>query len=285
MISTLSAFSGFSPNSPLIYGLYGAVVVFVVAMSLYYIVRSVRRAKALNMDMGKIKKVFTTSAVFSILPAIGIGIGVVTLIGSIGIALPAIRLSVIGSLQYETMMADGAASAIAGSMEEFIGGNITAQDFVTIATVMTIPIVTGPIVVIFFYKKFQPKVQMLSSKTSATSSGGINIGDLLFQVVFIGMILGYLAMSLTSIASGAGYVDNYYNFLAIVIAALCMYVFDLLINKCGQTWLDSFSTPFSMLIAMAVVAVISYFSYENGWPLKPDPDEVSAAVNALAALM
>ena len=285
MISTLSAFSGFTPNSPLIYGLYGAVVVFVVAMSLYYIVRSVRRAKALNMDMGKIKKVFTTSAVFSILPAIGIGIGVVTLIGSIGIALPAIRLSVIGSLQYETMMADGAASAIAGSMEEFIGGNITAQDFVTIATVMTIPIVTGPIVVIFFYKKFQPKVQMLSSKTSATSSGGINIGDLLFQVVFIGMILGYLAMSLTSIASGAGYVDNYYNFLAIVIAALCMYVFDLLINKCGQTWLDSFSTPFSMLIAMAVVAVISYFSYENGWPLKPDPDEVSSAVNALAALM
>ena len=285
MISTLSAFSGFTPNSPLIYGLYGAVVVFVVAMSLYYIVRSVRRAKALNMDMGKIKKVFTTSAVFSILPAIGIGIGVVTLIGSIGIALPAIRLSVIGSLQYETMMADGAASAIANSMEEFIGGNITAQDFVTIATVMTIPIVTGPIVVIFFYKKFQPKVQMLSSKTSATSSGGINIGDLLFQVVFIGMILGYLAMSLTSIASGAGYVDNYYNFLAIVIAALCMYVFDLLINKCGQTWLDSFSTPFSMLIAMAVVAVISYFSYENGWPLKPDPDEVSAAVNALAALM
>lgn len=285
MVSTLSAFSGFTPNSPLIYGLYGAVVVFVVAMSLYYIVRSVRRAKALNMDMGKIKKVFTTSAVFSILPAIGIGIGVVTLIGSIGIALPAIRLSVIGSLQYETMMADGAASAIAGSMEEFIGGNITAQDFVTIATVMTIPIVTGPIVVIFFYKKFQPKVQMLSSKTSATSSGGINIGDLLFQVVFIGMILGYLAMSLTSIASGAGYVDNYYNFLAIVIAALCMYVFDLLINKCGQTWLDSFSTPFSMLIAMAVVAVISYFSYENGWPLKPDPDEVSAAVNALAALM
>ena len=285
MISTLSAFSGFTPNSPLIYGLYGAVVVFVVAMSLYYIVRSVRRAKALNMDMGKIKKVFTTSAVFSILPAIGIGIGVVTLIGSIGIALPAIRLSVIGSLQYETMMADGAASALAGSMEQFIGGNITAQDFVTIATVMTIPIVTGPIVVIFFYKKFQPKVQMLSSKTSATSSGGINIGDLLFQVVFIGMILGYLAMSLTSIASGAGYVDNYYNFLAIIIAALCMYVFDLLINKCGQTWLDSFSTPFSMLIAMAVVAVISYFSYENGWPLKPDPDEVSAAVNALAALM
>ena len=180
------------------------------------------------------------------------------------------------------MMADGAASAIAGSMEEFIGSNfnITAQDFVTIATVMTIPILTGPLVVIFFYKKFQPKVQMLSSMTSSTSGGGVNIGDLAFQVVFIGMILGYLAMSITTIASGAGYLDNYYNFIAIVIAAVCMYVFDLLINKAGWKWLDSFSTPFSMLIAMAVVAVISYFSYENGWPLAPDTDAAAAVVSA-----
>ena len=278
MLNILSGFApGFTPDSPLIYGLYGAVVAFVVAMSLYYIIHSVRRAKALKMDMGKIKKVVTTSAVFSILPAVGIGIGVVTLIGSIGIALPAIRLSVIGSLQYETMMADGAATAIADSMDKFISGTITAQDFVTIATVMTIPILTGPLVVIFFYKKFQPKVQMLSSKTSATSGGGINIGDLLFQVVFIGMILGYLAMSLTTITSGVGYLDNYYNFIAIVVAAICMYVCDLLIGKCGQKWLDSFSTPLSMLIAMAVVAVISYFSYENGWPLDPETAAAAAA--------
>lgn len=278
MLNILSGFApGFTPDSPLIYGLYGAVVAFVVAMSLYYIIHSVRRAKALKMDMGKIKKVVTTSAVFSILPAVGIGIGVVTLIGSIGIALPAIRLSVIGSLQYETMMADGAATAIAGSMDKFISGTIIAQDFVTIATVMTIPILTGPLVVIFFYKKFQPKVQMLSSKTSATSGGGINIGDLLFQVVFIGMILGYLAMSLTTITSGVGYLDNYYNFIAIVVAAICMYVCDLLIGKCGQKWLDSFSTPLSMLIAMAVVAVISYFSYENVWPLDPETAAAAAA--------
>ena len=278
MLNILSGFAtGFTPDSHLIYGLYGAVVAFVVAMSLYYIIHSVRRAKALKMDMGKIKKVVTTSAVFSILPAVGIGIGVVTLIGSIGIALPAIRLSVIGSLQYETMMADGAATAIAGSMDKFISGTITEQDFVTIATVMTIPILTGPLVVIFFYKKFQPKVQMLSSKTSATSGGGINIGDLLFQVVFIGMILGYLAMSLTTITSGVGYLDNYYNFIAIVVAAICMYVCDLLIGKCGQKWLDSFSTPLSMLIAMAVVAVISYFSYENAWPLDPETAAAAAA--------
>lgn len=264
-----AAFVGFTPNSALLYGLFGAVIAFVVLMSAYYIVTSFRRAKALGMDMSKIWKVVTTSITFSILPAIGIGVGVVTLIGSLGIALPAIRLSVIGSLQYETMMADGAATALAGSMKEFVSGSISAQDFVTVATVMTIPIITGPLLVLVAYKKFQPKVAMLSNK-SGSASGSVNLGDLLFQVVFIGMILGYLAMSLTTIAGATEFVDSYYNFIAIVVAALCMYVFDLLINKANWKWLDSFSTAFSMLIAMEVVAVISYYSYDKGWPLKPE---------------
>ena len=277
----LNTLSAFSPNSWLMYVLYAGVVVIVVAMSVYYIIRSVRRAKQLGMDMGKIKKVVTTSATFSVLPAIGIGIGVVTLIGSIGIALPSIRLSVIGSLQYETMMADGAATALAGSMTDLIAKGVTAKDFVTIATVMTIPIVTGPLLVLVAYRRFQPKVQMLSATTSNKGGVSINIGDLMFQVVFIGMILGYLAMSVTEIATGAVYVDAYYNFIAIVVAAICMYVFELLINKARQKWLDSFSTAFSMLIAMAVVAVISYFSYDKGWPLVPDAEEAEAVVKAV----
>ncbi len=280
--TTLGAFVGFDPNSWLMYLLYAIVVVFIVAMSAYYMVTSIRRAKQLGMDMGKIKKVITTSITYSILPAIGIGVGVVTLIGSIGIALPSIRLSVIGSLQYEAMMADGAASAIAGSMESFIASDITAKDFVTIATVMTIPIVTGPLFVLLAYKRFQPKIAMLSNKnTKNPSGGGINIGELAFQVVFIGMILGYLAMSVSQIASNVSFIDSYYNFIAIIVAALCMYVFELLINKAGIKWLDSFSTAFSMLIAMAVVAVISYFAIQNGWEA---PELENAAAVAAAVL-
>lgn len=280
MFAGLACAYTFNPDNGLMYGLYGGVIAIVAAMSVYYIATAIRRAKALGMDMGKIKKVITTSVSFSILPAIGIGVGMVALIGSIGIALPAIRLSVIGSLQYETMMANGAAAALSepfGSLEKFLASDIFPKDYVTIATVMTIPIITGPLVVLLGYKRFQPKVAMLSSKGVKTTRGGMNIGEMLFQVVFIGMILGYLAMSLTTITSGVGYLDNYYNFIAIVVAAICMYVCDLLIGKCGQKWLDSFSTPLSMLIAMAVVAVISYFSYENVWPLDPETAAAAAA--------
>ena len=284
MFAGLACAYTFNPDNGLMYGLYGGVIAIVAAMSVYYIVTAIRRAKALGMDMGKIKKVITTSVSFSILPAIGIGVGMVALIGSIGIALPAIRLSVIGSLQYETMMANGAAAALSGSLEKFLASDIFPKDYVTIATVMTIPIITGPLVVLLGYKRFQPKVAMLSSKGVKTTRGGMNIGEMLFQVVFIGMILGYLADAVSILAADASYIDAYFNFIALVIAALCMYVFELLINKLKWKWLDSFSTAFSMLIAMAVVAVISYFAYDKGWPLVPE-ETAEAAAAAVAAFM
>lgn len=287
MFAGLACAYTFNPDNGLMYGLYGGVIAIVSAMSVYYIATAIRRAKALGMDMGKIKKVITTSVSFSILPAIGIGVGMVALIGSIGIALPAIRLSVIGSLQYETMMANGAAAALSGplgSLEKFLESDIFPKDYVTIATVMTIPIITGPLVVLLGYKRFQPKVAMLSSKGVKTTRGGMNIGEMLFQVVFIGMILGYLADAVSILAADASYIDAYFNFIALVIAALCMYVFELLINKLKWKWLDSFSTAFSMLIAMAVVAVISYFAYDKGWPLVPE-ETAEAAAAAVAAFM
>lgn len=281
---TNSLAATFDLNSPIIYVLYAVIVAFILALSLYYLLSSVRRAKKIGMDMGKIKKVITTSITFSILPAVGIGLGVVTLIGSLGIAFPAIRLSVIGSLQYETQMADGVATAISGSMGALLEKGISAQDFVTMAAVMTISIMSGPVIVMLFYKKIQPKFGMLAKKQGNLEGGSVNLGELAFQVVFIGMVLGYLAMSIASITMQASYIDSYYNFIAIIVACICMYVFDLLINKAHWKWLDSFATPLAMLIAMIVVAVISYFATQNGWTAPvATAEEASAAIVGIIA--
>ena len=77
--SAMSWFNGFNPNSWVLYLLYALIVVFISAEAIFYLVKSVKKAKKIGMDMTKIKKVISTSASFSILPAIGIGIGVVTL--------------------------------------------------------------------------------------------------------------------------------------------------------------------------------------------------------------
>ncbi|MDE5601257.1 MAG: DUF5058 family protein [Clostridia bacterium] len=275
--------AGFHLDDPIMYVLYGIVLAFIIALAVFYLVTAILRAKKLGMDMVKVKKVITSSVSFTILPAIGIALGIVTLVGSLGVAFPAIRLSVIGSLQYETQMADGAATAIAGSLGDLMANGMTAKDMVTIATVMTIAIMSGPILVLIFYRRLQSKVGVLLTKTAGggVKKGGVNIGELVFQITFIGMTIGYLAMSITSWSGNAKYIDAYYNFIALIIAMILMYVFDLLITKFNVKWLDSFATPLSMIIAMAVVAIISYCATKYNVPTIP----TEAAVSALAALM
>lgn len=276
--TSLGWFNGFNPDSWVMYLMYALIVVFISAEAIFYLVKSVKKAKQIGMDMTKIKKVIKTSASFSVLPAIGIGIGVVTLIGSLGITVPAIRLSVIGALQYETQMADGAAKAITDSTDGLtllIQRGVTAQDYATIVTLMTVAIIAGPILVVLFYKKLQPKLaklgamkvggavdpdtatKNLESDAKKANPNGINLGDLAFQVSFIGMIIGYIAMSIGAIAAMPGRITSYYNFIAVIVAALFMVLSDFLVKKLHWKWLDDFSVAFSMLFAMLIVGIIS----------------------------
>lgn len=276
--TSLGWFNGFNPDSWVMYLMYALIVVFISAEAIFYLVKSVKKAKKIGMDMTKIKKVIKTSASFSVLPAIGIGIGVVTLIGSLGITVPAIRLSVIGALQYETQMADGAAKAITGSTDGLtllMQRGVTAQDYVTIITLMTVAIIAGPILVVLFYKKLQPKLaklgamkvggsvdpdtatKNLESDAKKANPNGINLGDLAFQISFIGMIIGYIAMSIGAIAAMPGRITSYYNFIAVIVAALFMVLSDFLVKKLNWKWLDDFSVAFSMLFAMLIVGIIS----------------------------
>ena len=276
--TSLGWFNGFNPDSWVMYLMYALIVVFISAEAIFYLVKSVKKAKQIGMDMTKIQKVIKTSASFSVLPAIGIGIGVVTLIGSLGITVPAIRLSVIGALQYETQMADGAAKAITGSTDGLtllIQRGVTAQDYATIVTLMTVAIIAGPVLVVLFYKKLQPKLaklgamkvggavdpdaatKNLESDAKKANPNGINLGDLAFQVSFIGMIIGYIAMSIGAIAAMPGRITSYYNFIAVIVAALFMVLSDFLVKKLNWKWLDDFSVAFSMLFAMLIVGIIS----------------------------
>ena len=276
--TSLGWFNGFNPDSWVMYLMYALIVVFISAEAIFYLVKSIKKAKQIGMDMTKIKKVIKTSASFSVLPAIGIGIGVVTLIGSLGITVPAIRLSVIGALQYETQMADGAAKAITKSTDGLtllIQRGVTAQDYATIVTLMTVAIIAGPVLVVLFYKKLQPKLaklgamkvggavdpdtatKNLESDAKKANPNGINLGDLAFQVSFIGMIIGYIAMSIGAIAAMPGRITSYYNFIAVIVAALFMVLSDFLVKKLHWKWLDDFSVAFSMLFAMLIVGIIS----------------------------
>ncbi len=89
------------------------IVVFVIAQSLFFMIRAIKRGKELGITKDQIKNTITSSSVFSIAPAVSIAITVLVLSVALGYVLPWIRLSVIGAIQYEVPAAEAAIEAAA----------------------------------------------------------------------------------------------------------------------------------------------------------------------------
>ena len=102
----------FSVNHPVLYLLAGILIAVVLAQSVFFLIKALRRSKEIGMDQAKIKKTIKTAALFTIAPAVSIVISVITLSKSLGIPLPWLRLSVVGSLSYEAIAASNAVSAM-----------------------------------------------------------------------------------------------------------------------------------------------------------------------------
>ena len=111
----------FSANHPILFVLVGIVISVVLAQSIHFLVKSIRRAKEIKMDKTLIRKTIITAAIFTIAPAVSIVITVAALSQSLGIALPWLRLSVVGSLSYEAIAAANAASRTPYSITELDG--------------------------------------------------------------------------------------------------------------------------------------------------------------------
>ena len=252
-------------NSWWMYLLGVIVVIFVLAGSLFFILKSYKDAKKLNMDTKILKKTIINSAVFTILPSISILIGVVTLSGILGIPLPWIRLTVIGALHYEGVAANAAYEGIKSLSE------LTDVQFVTIAFVMTLGILSGPLYCLFGFKSYDKKIL---SKAKADSEVEVkeetvevvndenkkpkkNFGDVLFNAVFIAMICSFLAVDVAKVFDKEqGAVKNYVPIVVIITTFLSMFILDILQKKLKWKWLASFDLGLSMLIGMTVAVLV-----------------------------
>lgn len=121
-------------NSTPLYLISSGIILFVVVMSLFFLIRAYRAGIAIGMDRTKLKRTVTSSITFSILPSISILLGVIALSGSLGIPLPWLRLSVIGALHYETSVADIAARNT--GLDSLNAEQMTPTAFTTIAFTM-----------------------------------------------------------------------------------------------------------------------------------------------------
>ncbi|MDR3263038.1 MAG: DUF5058 family protein [Clostridiales bacterium] len=144
-------------NSGIIYLIAGTVMAVVFAQAVFFLIKAYREGLKIGMSKDALNKAITSSAVFSILPSLGILVTMFGLIKFLGIPFSWLRLSVIGSLMYETVAADAAAQAAAGT--SLANAQMTPEIFVTIALVMSVGIILGGIVCIFGLKKYSALIK------------------------------------------------------------------------------------------------------------------------------
>lgn len=261
----------FSPNHPILFLLVGIIVAVVLGQSIYFLLKSVRRAKETGIDMTKIKKTIVTAAIFTIAPAIAIVITVISLSQSLGIALPWLRLSVVGSLSYEAIAAANAASGMGTTLAE-LTGKLTASQYVTISIVMTISIMVGIWLVPVIAKKYQSGLMSFENKDKKWS-------DILQNSLFIGMISAFVGFVFCDVnrlwSEGARVVESKDNMtgevitkvfsstsglipvVVMAVSALLMCVCGLLINKLKWKWVNDYALPICMILGMLVAIPVT----------------------------
>ena len=173
----------FSVNHPLLYLLTAIPVAAVLGQSVYFLVKALRRSREIGMDQKKIRKTIRTAAVFTIAPAVSIVISVITLSKSLGIPLPWLRLSVVGSLSYEAIAASNALSAMGLELGKV--SQLTAQQYVNITLVMTISILVGIWLVPLIGKRLLGGMSKLGAKDAKWA-------DIFQNAMFIGMISAFV---------------------------------------------------------------------------------------------
>ncbi len=244
-------------NSAPLYLICGGIILFVAAVCVVFLVRAYRAGVAIGMDKGKLKRTVTSSVTFSILPSVGILLGVIALSGSLGTPWPWLRLSVIGALHYETQVAQAAAEQVGiGSLN---ASAMTPEAFATIALLMSVCIMWGMVLSFFFNKSYLKK---LGGKGGETPSGEKKpgFGDSAMVAMFIGLVSAYIGSYIGGFVSGNGLFSFSGDLTPIIVAlvsALVMAGFLYLSEKKQMVWLESFSIACSMLIGMLAAVVVN----------------------------
>lgn len=238
----------------IIYILGAVIAAMIIGMSLLFLVKAKKRAKLIGIDKKSINETIKNSAIFSIVPSIPIVVGVGIMMPYLGLAIPWIRLTVIGALQYEV-----SAAYAAGAMNP----TASAAQIVTAIIVMTLSIISGPLFNAIFYKKFQGKLASIQEKNKTKM-------DAITGALLAGMLAGIISALIVGGAFGVGNpitdtsgITTYGEVTLITLASsvfimlLCAAI--MIVGK--QKWIESYALPLSilgsLLVALFVVPVFA----------------------------
>ena len=228
----------FNVNHPLFFTLAGLVIIFVLGQSIFFLIKAYQEARRLGLASKVLRKVMAGAAIFSVAPAVAILLGLVTLSKFLGLPLPWMRLSVLGALTYELPAATSAAKAMDIPLNQTV---TDPQVYATITWVMTLGILSGILVILFFQKKMEQGLDKVKNKDQKWS-------QIMMDSLFLGMIAAFMGMVFSDIRSGlVGWIPVF----VMAFSALVMMAIGVMVKKLKWTWLENYAMPLSMLSAMA----------------------------------
>ena len=225
-------------NSTFMFVLGAIVALFVTVQSIVFLRKAWAEGERKGLPVEKMRKAIISSAVFTLVPSLSILLAMLTLSGALGLALPWIRLSVIGAVTYELPAAEAAAQATGTSL---MGAGVPISAFSVIVWVMTLGIMSGPIFIIAYFKKLQGKVNQIKVEDNRW-------GTLLISAMFVGLISSFL---------GSALAGGLVSILTLLSSALLMLICITLEQKAGLKALKDFALPLSMIGAMVLAIFYS----------------------------
>lgn len=261
----------FYVNHPVLFLMAGILVAVVLAQSVFFLVKALRRSKALGMDQKKIRKTMLSAAIFTVAPAVAIVISVMVLSKTLGLPLPWLRLSVVGSMSYETVAATNALTAMGQTLGS---GDLTAQQFANVLIVMTVSIMLGIWLVPVIGKKLQTGMKSLSNRDAKWA-------DIFQNALFIGMIAAFLGFVFCDVARLWNPVARFITqkvvengveikkqiavsatsglvpVCVMAVSALTMVICGLIMRLPKMKWLSEYALPISLVAGMAAAIPIT----------------------------
>lgn len=220
-------------NSGLLYLLVGVVIIFVISLSLLFAKKSWNRGIELGYTKEQLMTVIKSTSIATIVPSLAIVIGLFALAPVLGNAWPWLRLSVIGSVTYELMAADMAASSMGVPLIDLPTVGLDA--FVNIMFVMTVGISAGMFVLLFFGEKIQKGIGSMGKNKQS-------FGIVALECFMIGLLATFLPAFFTK---GAVSVLTFFTSTVITVSL------GLIVLKYKISWLKDFILAFALIGGMA----------------------------------
>ncbi len=235
---------GFSVNSKFLYGIAICVIIFVLAQSVFFLVRAYRRGKQIGMSTKKLRKTIISTSIFTIAPAVSILVGLIALSKALGIPLPWIRMSVIGAITYEMPAAEAAVGAFGNTLADII---TDPEVYATIAWVMTLGIMPSIILPPILMKRINGGMLKIRQKDERW-------GDIFMTSLFLGMISAFLGVVFADIRKGF---EGWLPVFVLMVSAITMAICGILIKKFKWKWLETYAMSFSILVALVFAVLIA----------------------------